>query len=167
MFGEAADDGGDAVAHAHDGAVHFAAEETGAARIDAEGFVGEPEFFTPDHAWFHIGGERIDEQLLAGGHLRGVLGADEDIEIGGADDGDDGIAERRVVVLLHLDVATVFGFVERITGLDAPVGGVAEIGDAAEKFSVGETVCPEKGGGGGIVADVGGKGAVGAKLDDR
>ena len=69
LFRPAADDGGNAVADAHDGAVHFIAEETGAAGVGAEGFTSEPVVGAPDDFGFDVVGEGVDEEFFADGHL--------------------------------------------------------------------------------------------------
>jgi len=105
LLGPAANDGGDAGADAHDRAVLLVAEEAGAAAVGAEGLVGEPEFFPPNHARFHIGGELIVELFLADGHLGFVFGAEGDLQLRLADDGVDGLEEWSVVCSLHRLVA--------------------------------------------------------------
>ena len=94
------------------------AEEAGAAHVGAEGFVGEPEFFAPDDARFHIGGEVVVELLLVYGHLGFVLGAEQDLHVCLADDGADGLEERGMVGDLHRLVARIAGVViaEVVTG---------------------------------------------------
>ena len=157
LFGEAADDGGDGVADAHDGGVHFEAEEAGAADVGAEGFVGEPEVGAPDDLWLHVVGELVEEHFLADVHLAAVLGADQDFQGRLSGDGGDGRAERGMIVLFHLLVSRVLALGVGVEGgvADLPVGRESQTRDAAEELAFFECVLAKERGRGGVVAHVG------------
>lgn len=144
--------------------MHFIAEEAGAADVGAEGFAGEPVVGAPDDFGFDVVGEGIDEEFFADGHLGLVFRADEDFHAGLTGDSNDGFTKGGVVVLFHGLVAGVFDGVDGgfFFG-DDPVGGVAEAGDAAEELAFREVMLGEEGGGGGVIAEVGGEGAIRAE----
>ncbi len=145
-----ADDGGDAVADAHDGAVLLVAEEAGAAVVNALGEVGQPVVLTPDDLGFDVFGKLVVDHFFVELHLAGVFRAEEDFEGCLPDDGDDGIAQGGDIVLFHFFVPGVFFGVELDAFFDLPVGGAAELGDAADEFAVLQADFLQPCGGGGV-----------------
>ena len=87
-------------------------EKASTAHIGGKRFVGEPVIFVPNHALADIGRQFFPKHLLGDFHLSLVLGAEENLEIGLADDPLDGGAQRRVVLFLESLVAGVFRGVE-------------------------------------------------------
>ena len=161
----AADDGGDAVADAHDGAVHLMAKEARGMAVGADGFIGEPEFLAPDDLGLHVLGQLVIEDLLVDFHLASVFWAEQDFHSSFSDHSDDGGEKGSGIVRLHGVIARVLLGIERLA-FDLPVGCVAEAGDAAHELAVFEIVRLEEVAGL-IVGEVHRKSTIGAEFHDR
>jgi len=142
---EATDHRRDAAADAHDGAVHLIPEEARAAHVGADRFVGEPVVIAPDDFLFHVFGQGIDEHLLAERDLRLVLTGHEHLQVRFARDGDDRVAQGRVIVILHLVVPREFHLIDWPALVDRPGGRPAIARDAAEKLALFQAMLAQKG----------------------
>ena len=110
--------------------MHLQSEQAGGTYVGAQGLVGQPVSVPPDDFRLHVVGERVHEHGFSDRNLALILRAGEHLESGLPGQGDDRLAERGMIVLLHRLAALVFALIRvgHLLVADDPVGRIAQAG---------------------------------------